>query len=102
MAFNQVFEALAHPVRREILARLRSGPLSAGDLADGFDLTKPSMSVHFKKLREADLVSVERQGTSLIYQLNMSLLEEALAGVLTLTDGRGAADGGTSTKGKHE
>ncbi|MFN4008457.1 MAG: metalloregulator ArsR/SmtB family transcription factor [Pannonibacter sp.] len=102
MAFNLVFEALAHPVRRQILARLRSGPLSAGDLADGFDLSKPSMSVHFKKLREADLVSVERQGTSLIYQLNMSLLEEALAGVLTLTDGRSATESRTSSEGKQE
>ncbi|WP_439528581.1 metalloregulator ArsR/SmtB family transcription factor [Pannonibacter sp.] len=102
MAFNQVFEALAHPVRRQILARLRSGPLSAGDLAAGFDLSKPSMSVHFKKLREADLVSVERQGTSLIYQLNMSLLEEALAGVLTLTDGRSATESPSSSEGKQE
>ncbi|RYE82142.1 MAG: ArsR family transcriptional regulator, partial [Hyphomicrobiales bacterium] len=69
---NAVFEALSHPVRREVLKLLRSGPLSAGDLASHFELSKPTLSVHFNKLKEADLVSVERQGTSLIYHLNMS------------------------------
>ena len=82
MTINSVFEALSHPVRREILKLLRSGPLTAGELAGHFDLTKPTLSVHFAKLREAGLVSVERQGTSLIYHLNMSILEEALSGFL--------------------
>ncbi len=84
MSFNAVFEALSHPVRRRILALLKSGPKSAGDLANGFDLSKPTMSVHFAKLRDAGLVEVERRGTSLIYSLNASVLEEALAGVLDL------------------
>lgn len=84
MSLNAVFEALSHPVRRRILGLLKNGPKSAGDLADGFDLSKPTMSVHFAKLRDAGLVEVERQGTSLIYSLNVSVLEEALAGVLDL------------------
>lgn len=83
---NAVFEALSHPVRREILKLLRGGPMSAGDLAGHFDLTKPTLSVHFAKLREAELVSVERQGTSLIYHLNMSILEEALSGFLAFKE----------------
>ena len=83
---NAVFEALSHPVRREILKLLRSGPRSAGDLASHFDLTKPTLSVHFAKLKEAELVSVERQGTSLIYHLNMSILEEALSGFLAFRE----------------
>lgn len=83
MTINAVFEALSHPVRREILKLLRGGPLSAGDLAAHFDLSKPTLSVHFAKLRDADLVTVERQGTSLIYHLNMSILEEALSGFLS-------------------
>ena len=81
-----MFEALSHPVRRKILMLLKSGPLSAGALADHFDLTKPTLSVHFAKLREAELVAVERQGTSLIYHLNASLLEQSIAGLLGLKD----------------
>lgn len=82
MSLNAVFEALSHPVRRHILALLKSGPKSAGELATHFELSKPTMSVHFAKLREAELVEVERRGTSLIYSLNIGVLEEALAGVL--------------------
>ena len=74
MGINAVFEALSHPVRREILQLLRSGPMSAGALAEHFTLSKPTLSVHFAKLKEAELVAVERQGTSLINHLNMSLL----------------------------
>ncbi len=88
MTINAVFEALSHPVRREILKLLRAGPLSAGELAGHFDLTKPTLSVHFAKLRDADLVTVERQGTSLIYHLNMSILEEALSGFLAFQEPR--------------
>lgn len=86
MTINAVFEALSHPVRREILKLLRAGPQSAGELAGHFELSKPTLSVHFAKLKEADLVTVERQGTSLIYHLNMSILEEALSGFLAFQD----------------
>jgi len=86
MGINAVFEALSHPVRRRILALLKNGPLSAGELAAHFDLTKPTLSVHFNKLKEAELVVVERRGTSLIYHLNTSILEEALAELLSLKD----------------
>ncbi|MBD9594095.1 winged helix-turn-helix transcriptional regulator [Ensifer sp. ENS07] len=83
---NRVFEALSHPVRRQILALLKAGPMSAGELAEHFDLTKPTLSAHFNKLREAELVAVERRGTSLIYHLNMSILEEALGDLLSTRD----------------
>jgi ArsR family transcriptional regulator, arsenate/arsenite/antimonite-responsive transcriptional repressor len=86
MGINAVFEALSHPVRREVLALLRKGPMSAGELAAHFDIAKPTLSVHFAKLRDADLVSVERRGTSLIYHLNMSILEEALSGFLSFKE----------------
>ncbi|MGN6486218.1 MAG: autorepressor SdpR family transcription factor [Devosia sp.] len=84
MGINTVFEALSHPVRREILQLLKQGPMSAGALAEHFELSKPTLSVHFAKLKDADLVAVERRGTSLIYALNMTILEEALSGLLTL------------------
>ncbi|RDL51979.1 Transcriptional repressor SdpR [Ensifer sp. M14] len=86
MRINTVFEALSHPVRRQILTLLKSGPMSAGELAGHFDLTKPTLSVHFNKLRDAELVAMERRGTSLIYHLNMSILEEALSGLLGKKD----------------
>lgn len=86
MGINAVFEALSHPVRRKVLALLKTGPKSAGELADHFDLSRPTLSVHFAKLKEADLVAVERQGTSLIYHLNTSVLEQALADVLSLRE----------------
>ncbi|MBF0678930.1 MAG: winged helix-turn-helix transcriptional regulator [Devosia sp.] len=81
---NAVFEALSHPVRRKVLALLKTGPMSAGELADHFEISRPTLSVHFAKLKEAELVAVERQGTSLIYHLNTSVLEQALADVLSL------------------
>jgi DNA-binding transcriptional ArsR family regulator len=86
MSINAVFEALSHPVRRKILALLRKGPMSAGELAEHFDIAKPTLSVHFAKLKDADLVTVERRGTSLIYHLNMSILEEALSGFLAFKE----------------
>jgi DNA-binding transcriptional ArsR family regulator len=86
LSINAVFEALSHPVRRKVLALLKSGPMSAGDLAGHFDISRPTLSVHFAKLKEADLVAVERQGTSLIYHLNTSVLEQALADVLSLKE----------------
>jgi len=82
MGINAVFDALSHRVRRKILALLRQGPMSAGELSEHFDIAKPTLSVHFAKLKDAELVSVERRGTSLIYHLNMSILEEALSGFL--------------------
>jgi DNA-binding transcriptional ArsR family regulator len=88
VSLNAVFEALSHPVRRDILALLRRGPLSAGALAGHFELSKPTLSAHFGKLKEAGLVTVERQGTSLIYHLNMSILEEALSGFLAFREPR--------------
>jgi DNA-binding transcriptional ArsR family regulator len=86
MGINAVFEALSHPVRRQILGLLKKGPMSAGELASHFDLSKPTLSVHFNKLKNAELVAVERQGTSLIYHLNMSILEEALSGFLAFKE----------------
>ena len=86
MGITAVFEALSHPVRREVLALLKKGPMSAGELAEHFDIAKPTLSVHFAKLKDAGLVTVERRGTSLIYHLNMSILEEALSGFLAFKE----------------
>jgi DNA-binding transcriptional ArsR family regulator len=86
---NEVFEALAHPVRREILKLLRKRAMSAGELAEHFTIAKPTLSGHFTVLKNADLVSTERQGTTIIYRLNMSVMEEALAAFVSLAGFKG-------------
>lgn len=77
---NDVFRAISDPTRRRVLQLLRKGPMSAGALAEEFDVSKPTMSAHFAVLRAAGLVGVERDGKSLVYHLKLSVLEEALAG----------------------
>jgi DNA-binding transcriptional ArsR family regulator len=77
---SSVFKALSDPTRREVLKLLRRGPMSAGELASHFDVSKPTMSVHFRVLKEAGLVDAVRDGKSVIYSLRMSVLEEALMG----------------------
>ena len=76
-----VFKALADPTRRRVLALLRERPMSAGELADRFDVSKPTMSAHFNVLREAGLIDAKKHGKSIIYRLRMSVLEEALMGL---------------------
>ncbi len=77
---SSVFKALSDPTRRRVLQLLRERPMSAGELADQFDVSKPTMSAHFAVLREANLVHVEKAGKSMIYHLKLSVLEEALMG----------------------
>ncbi len=81
---SDVFAALAHPVRRKILKLLQGGAMSAGDLAARFDLAKPTLSGHFAVLKAADLVTSERKGTTILYRLNMSVLEEAMAALMSI------------------
>ncbi len=75
---TNVFKALADPTRRKVLQLLRTKPMSAGGLAEHFDLTKPTMSAHFAVLIGADLIQAEKQGRTIMYRLKMSVLEEAL------------------------
>jgi ArsR family transcriptional regulator, arsenate/arsenite/antimonite-responsive transcriptional repressor len=86
---NEVFEALAHPVRREILRLLRKKAMTAGELAEHFEIAKPTLSGHFTVLKNADLVTTERNGTSITYRLNMSVMEEALAAFVALAGIKG-------------
>jgi DNA-binding transcriptional ArsR family regulator len=77
---NKVFKALADPTRRKVLELLRERPMTAGELAECFELSKPTMSAHFGVLKEADLIYAEKHGTSITYRLRMSVLEDALMG----------------------
>jgi DNA-binding transcriptional ArsR family regulator len=75
-----VFKALSDPTRRRVLQLLQNGPMSAGEISDQFDVSRPTMSAHFAVLKEADLVHAEKAGKSVIYHLKLSVLEEALLG----------------------
>jgi DNA-binding transcriptional ArsR family regulator len=88
---NVVFEALAHPIRREILEMLKAGSKTAGALAEAFQVSKPTMSGHFAKLKEAGLIQADQQGTTIFYSLNLSTLEEALLGFMGRIGVRGKA-----------
>jgi DNA-binding transcriptional ArsR family regulator len=73
-----IAEALVSPIRRKILAYLSAGPLTAGDIAARFDITKPSLSAHLSVLSAAGLISGERQGNHIHY----GLVEDSLVNKL--------------------
>jgi ArsR family transcriptional regulator, arsenate/arsenite/antimonite-responsive transcriptional repressor len=81
---NNVIKALSDPTRRRILQLLRKRDMTAGELAGHFDLAKPTLSRHFAVLREADLIQGDKAGTSITYRLNVSVLEEALLGLMEM------------------
>src|SRR5215831_21119412 len=90
---NLVFKALADPTRRRILQLLKERPMTAGQIAERFDFSKPTLSAHFAVLRAADLVESEKVGTSVTYSLKLSVLEDALL-AFAETVGLGARSGG--------
>lgn len=77
---NKVFKALSDPTRRRVLQLLRERPMSAGELADHFAVSKPTMSAHFAVLQDAGLIQSEKTGRTIVYRLVMSVLEDALLG----------------------
>ena len=79
---NRVYRALSDPTRRQVLEILRDGDRTAGELAGHFEHTAPTMSKHFKVLREADLIQGDKAGTTITYRLNVRLLEEVLLALM--------------------
>ncbi|MDD3967011.1 MAG: autorepressor SdpR family transcription factor [bacterium] len=75
---NKVFSALSDETRRKILLLLRKGSLSAGEIAEHFAISKPSITFHLNLLREAALVYSRKQGQYVIYTLQVSVFEEAM------------------------
>jgi DNA-binding transcriptional ArsR family regulator len=96
---NNVFDALSHPIRRQVLELLKRGGMTAGELADRFPVSKPTMSGHFAKLKAAGLIRGENRGGHIIYTLNMSTLEEAVMGFMGRM-GVTPPDEGGSAKGE--
>ena len=83
---GEAFKALADPTRRHILELLRTKDRTAGEIAEHFDMTKPSLSHHLNALKTAGLVDAERDGQNIIYSLNTSVLQDLMGWFYTFTD----------------
>ena len=85
---NDVFKAIADPTRREILRLLRHEEMNAGEVAAHFDMTKPTMSHHFSVLKAAGLITSRREGQTIWYALNTTVLEDVLAWTMELAQAK--------------
>mgnify|MGYP003603167968 FL=1 len=81
---NNLFKALNDETRRKIIEMLKEEDLDAGQIADQFNISKPSISHHLDLLKRADLITSEKKGQHIIYSLNTSILEDLLKWILTL------------------
>lgn len=86
MAFNDIFKALSDGTRRKIIELLREKDMTAGEIANFFNITKPSISHHLTILKQADLISDERHGQFIYYSLNTSVLEDILTWFLSFSN----------------
>ncbi|NLK96721.1 MAG: winged helix-turn-helix transcriptional regulator [Epulopiscium sp.] len=75
---DSIFKALSDKNRRKILKLLREKDMSAGEIAEEFNISKPSLSHHLSILKQADLVQTERQGQNIIYSLNTTVFQELI------------------------
>lgn len=87
MGLQQTMKALADPTRREILKLLKDGKKSAGEIGEHFSVSGAAISRHLSVLKEADLVYDSREGKYIYYELNASVLEEALLWLTNLKSG---------------
>ncbi len=78
MGIQKTLKALSDPIRREILNLLKSGRMSAGDIAGRFPVTDASISRHLSVLKDADLIRDTREGKFIFYDINTSVLEEVM------------------------
>jgi DNA-binding transcriptional ArsR family regulator len=85
---NDAFKALADPTRREILRLLRRREMTAGEIAERFEMTKPTMSHHFAVLKQADLVTSRRDGQAIWYGLNTTVLQDVVAWAIDVAGAR--------------
>ncbi|WP_395044178.1 autorepressor SdpR family transcription factor [Flavobacterium sp.] len=81
---NSIFKALNDATRREILDLLKEKDMAAGEIADFFKISKPSISHHLDILKQADLISSEKKGQFVIYSINTTIMEDVLQWILTL------------------
>lgn len=82
---NTLFKALNDESRRQILELLRKGEMTAGAIAEHFDMSKPSISHHLDLLKQAGVIEAERRGQFIVYSLNTTVMDELLAWLLKLS-----------------
>lgn len=82
---GDAWSALADPTRRKILELLSDGEMTAGDIADNFNMTKPSISHHLNILKNSDLISGEKKGQTIIYSINTSVFQDLMRLIAKLT-----------------
>ena len=87
LSIQNTLKALADPTRREILNMLKKSRLSAGAIAEHFEMSAPAVSKHLTVLKEADLIRDQREGKFVFYELNASVLDEVLLWVSDLKEG---------------
>lgn len=88
MAVNEILSALADDTRRKILLKLKEGKISSGDLAAALDMTPQALSYHLSKLKKADLIYETRYKNFIYYELNLSVLDEAIIWINGLRGGQ--------------
>ena len=81
---QKTYKALSDPTRRKILQLLRERDMNAGEIAEHFNSTKPTLSRHFSVLREADLIQGTKKGSTITYRLNVTVLEEAMMAMMAM------------------
>ncbi len=84
---NDAFKALSDPTRRRILELLSERDMTAGEIADCFDISKPSVSHHLSTLKAAGLVLDERNGQNIVYSLNMTVFQELMKWFFDFSEG---------------
>ena len=81
---NSLFKALNDETRRQIVDLLKEKDMNAGEIADEFNISKPSISHHLDILKRADLIIGEKKGQFIVYSLNSTILEDLLKWIITL------------------
>lgn len=78
MGMSETLKAISDPVRRKIIEMLRKEKMTAGDIANKFNLTNSTVSYHLSYLKKADLIKEEKYKKYIYYKLNTSVFEEIL------------------------
>jgi DNA-binding transcriptional ArsR family regulator len=102
---NDSFKALSDATRRQIIRLLRDRDMTAGEIAEHFAMTKPSISHHLNSLKQAGLVLDERRGQNILYSLNTTVVEEVISWFLDIVgkkDGDEAAANSTGASSTEE
>lgn len=89
ISMELTFKALSDETRRKIIALLKNGDLTAGQIAEAFTISKPSISHHLNVLKQADLIWDQRQGQNIVYSLNTSVIDEIMGWLLEITGAKG-------------